>query len=203
VKRRRVWLMYAAGAVAGAAVIGLGFGVGWSVERHLYWVRGTAWCALIALGLTLCASPVGLALRRLGRVNKRAVDETRRALGITTAALATLHVALAVSTYLRDAWASSLELTWLRSGAVAFAILLALWLTSYPALNRRLRVFVFKPLHRLAWVAFALAIHHAMTSPFAPRGWVIVVAVVVLVLAPLRWLRSPRARTEDKEPEAA
>jgi len=202
VRRRQTWLAYAAGALVAAAVIGLGASVAWDVERHLYWIRGSAWCALIALALTLCASPIGRALRRLGHANKRVIDETRRALGITTSALATLHVALALSTYLRDAWREVLELTWLRSGAVAFAILLALWLTSYPALNRRLRVLVFKPLHRLAWVAFALAAHHALTSPFAPRGWVAVVVVVVLVVAPLRLLRA-RPKTETKEPGAA
>ena len=133
-------------------------------------------------------SPIGRALERSGRVSKRRVTVLRRALGITTAALASAHATLALSTYLREAWHHVLAVSWLRSGFVALVILLALWATSYPALVRWAKIRLWKPLHRLAYVAFALALHHALLSPLAPRIGLIALAVIVLGLGVIRWL---------------
>ncbi|MBX3272973.1 MAG: ferric reductase-like transmembrane domain-containing protein [Sandaracinaceae bacterium] len=184
---------YALAALAAAAVIALGVGQPWDVERDLVWIRGTAWCALVALGLALCASPVGAVLVRLGRASPRAVTAARRALGISAGALATLHAGLALATWLSDAWHLALELAWVRSGVLAWAILAALWLTSFPRVVAALRVTLWKPLHRLAYVAFALAVHHALLSPLAPRAPVLSLAALVAALGVLRLVR-PRAR---------
>lgn len=182
------WLTYAAGAIAIGAVIAVGAARGWSVERDHFWIRASAWCALIALSLSLAVSPIGRALERSGRVSRKRITALRRALGITTAALASTHATLALTTYLREAWHHILAVSWLRSGFVALVILLALWATSYPALVRRAKIKLWKPLHRLAYVAFALALHHALLSPLAPRLWLVVVGAVVLGLGVIRWL---------------
>ncbi len=187
--RRAHRLAYAAGLIAAALVLGLGAGISWPFERELFWIRGTAWCALIGLALTLSVSPLGRALVRRKRTRRPLVDRVRRALGITTAALATLHAGLGVATYLRESWPLLLDVPWIRSGVLAWALLSLLWITSYPALVKRARVKLWKPLHRLAYVAFGLAIHHALLSPFAPKAWVLGVGAGVVAVAALRWLR--------------
>ena len=189
---RRDRLPLAAYAIGALAITGVGlYGMQaeWIVERELLWIRGSAWCAIVALGLALCATPVGRVLVRLKRTTPARVTRVRRALGITTAALATLHGTLALFTYLRGSWMHLLDLAWLRSGVIALVILVALWVTSYPIVVKRAKVRLWKPLHRLAYVAFALAVHHAMTSPFAPRAWVLSLAAVVAVVALLRFVR--------------
>ncbi|MCB9597548.1 MAG: ferric reductase-like transmembrane domain-containing protein [Sandaracinaceae bacterium] len=186
---------YALAGLAAGLVIALGAGQEWSIERDLYWIRGSAWCALLALGGALCVTPLGNLLMRAGRADARDLTRVRRALGIAAAALATLHAGLALTTWLADAWRVSLSLTWIRSGVIAWAVLALLWLTSYPTLVARLRVKLWKPLHRLAYVAFALVIHHAMLSPLAPRSWVLTTAVVVVMVGGLRLVRGrPRPR---------
>jgi hypothetical protein len=129
-KRDRLPLTaYAAGALAIVAVGLVGMRSDWIVERELLWIRGSAWCAILTLALTLCATPIGRVLVRLKRMTPARVTRVRRALGITTAALATLHATLALFTYLRGSWMHLLDLTWLRSGLIALAILVALWVT--------------------------------------------------------------------------
>ncbi len=189
--KRLPFVAYALAAAAAAAAIAIGAGAAWDVERALLWIRGTAWAALIALGLALSATPLGKVLVRLGRASPPAVTEARRGLGIAAAGLATLHAGLAMTTWLRDAWGVVLELSWIRSGVLAWAILLALWVTSYPRVVARVGP-LWKPLHRLAYVAFALGLHHAMLSPLAPRGWVLTAGVVVAAIALLRLVRPRR-----------
>ncbi len=191
--RRLPFAAYGLAAAGATLAIALGAGREWAIERDLAWIRGTAWCAMIGLGLSLCATPIGAVLVRLGRATQRQVTAVRRALGISAAALATLHGGLALATWLADAWQVTLTLSWIRSGLLAWAVLAALWLTSFPRLVARLRIAsLWKPLHRLAWVAFALALHHAMLSPFAPRDWVMTTAVVVAAIALLRLVRTRR-----------
>jgi len=175
--------------VALGGVAALGLSAPWDFERQLLWIRGTAWSAFIGLALTLCVSPVGRVLAKRKWCKRASVDRLRRAFGITTAALATAHAALGLTTYLGDSWHLLLELAWVRSGLLAWSVLLALWLTSYPALVKRLRIKLWKPLHRLAFVAFALAAHHALISPFAPRDWVFGTVAVVAAVALLRAVR--------------
>lgn len=191
--RRLPQAAYVLAAGGAALVIAAGAGREWAIERDLAWIRGTAWCAMIGLGLALCATPIGAVLVRLGRATPKHVTAIRRALGISAAALATLHAGLALTTWLSDAWQVTLTLSWIRSGVLAWAVLAALWLTSFPRLVARLRIAsLWKPLHRLAWVAFALALHHAMLSPFAPRDAVMTAAVVVVAIALLRLVRARR-----------
>ena len=199
---RTRWLqpdIYAVGALALAAVLGLGAREPWDLERTLFWTRGTAWCALVSLGLTLSVTPLGRLLARLKRSSMRdaavaRLGRTRRALGITSAALGTAHATLGLVFYVRGSWHLLLDLTWLRSGLLTWAVLLALWLTSYPAFIKRARIKLWKPLHRLTYVAVALAIHHALFSPSAVRLYPLIFTGALLAVSSLRFLPKP-ART--------
>jgi sulfoxide reductase heme-binding subunit YedZ len=176
----------------------LGLSRAFALEREIFWLQASGWGALIALIGALSTSPIA---RVVALARKRSVEAGasafRRALGITAAALATGHAALAISTYLADAWLRTLAVPWMRGGALAWAILAALWLTSYPALVRALRVKLWKPLHRLAYAAALFAFQHAILSPLAPRTWVLIALAGLVLLWPLRLLPRPKARRSD------
>lgn len=177
------------------ALYAIGARTSWSFERELFFVRASGWCALALLACALCATPIGRLAGRFRSNVEPLVSSFRRALGIGAASLATLHGALALSTYLADALARVVELAWIRGGVLAWAVLAALWITSYPRLVRALRVRVWKPLHRLAYVAGLLALQHTLLAPLAPRGWVLGVAAVVLAIGLLRLIPAQRSST--------
>lgn len=168
----------------------------WALERELFWLQASGWCAAGALLLALSATPVGRVLPRV----RPFVSPFRRALGISAAALATLHGALALRTYLAGSLADLLDITWVRAGLIAWAILLPLWITSYPPLVEKLRVRAWKPLHRLAYVAAFFAFQHALLAPMAPRAWVLGVFGAALAVSALRLLA--RRRSGPPAPES-
>ena len=185
------YAIYALATFAVVALGALGTRRGWALERELFWVRASGWCALSLLLSALSATPVGKILRRLGRSSAQ-VAPIRRALGIGAAALATLHGAISLSTYLAGSLDRVLELVWVRAGLLAWAILAALWLTSYPALVRRARIRVWKPLHRLAYVAALFALQHTLLAPLAPREWVLATFGAAIAIGLLRLLPARR-----------
>lgn len=193
--RRAELIVYGLVAAALAAALAWGAQAEWEVERHVRWVRATGWTAIVTLALSLCATPVG---RAMGRVRAgpdgRTVKDVRRALGIGAAALATVHLSLALSTLLDGSLSRLLDVPWMRAGAVAAFVLVLLWASSYPRLVKALRLQHWKLLHRLAYVAGALALHHALTSPMSDPRWLLGLAAVVIALAPLRWLPRRSAR---------
>ena len=162
-------------ALATLALVGLLMWQGggrWEATRMLWLARGTGWSALVALCLALSATPAGRVLCRLapGARVSAWVAAFRRAFGIAAASFALLHAATALGGYLRGAWAAVLSFAYLRAGLVALSILTAMLLTSFPLLVRRLRVRLWKPLHRLGYVAALLVLEHLALSPFAPRA---------------------------------
>lgn len=179
-------VVYGGASAAAIALAAVGLSLPWAFERDLFLVRASGWGALVLLSGALCATPIGRVLGRLRESAGAYVTATRRALGVAAAALATLHGALALSTYLADALERVLELAWIRGGVLAWAVLAALWITSYPRLVRALRVRAWKPLHRLAYVAALLALQHALLAPLAPRGWVLGVFGATLAIGLLR-----------------
>lgn len=187
-------ICYGGALAAMIALFAIGLSITYGLEREIYWLRASGWGAVIALVLALTMTPIG---RVIALVRRRSVEPPiaaiRRALGITAAMLATLHGGLAISTYLSDVWTRTLGVAWMRGGALAWFILAALWITSYPSLVRSLRVKLWKPLHRLAYVAGIFAFQHAILSPLAPRGWVLLAFGIALLLAPLRFLPRPKS----------
>lgn len=198
-------LAYGSSALAVLAIVLWALSVRWSVERELVLVRGTGWCALVALLGSLCATPIG---RLVGRLRKRSVEPVthaaRRAIGIASAGLAGVHASLSLATYLRGSLAPILELAWLRGGLLALSILLALFVTSFPWVVARARVTLWKPLHRLAYVAAFFALQHVSMSPLADRRWVIGVFGAALAVGVLRWIPAQRRSTpsqSESQPE--
>jgi DMSO/TMAO reductase YedYZ heme-binding membrane subunit len=196
-KRAAAIVCYGAAAIAVAGLLTIGLGHTFELERTLYLLRATGWSALVALLLALSASPIA---RLVSAIQKRPLDPIaaafRRALGISAAALASVHAAIAVGGYVE--WDRLLDAAWIRGGLLAWCILAALWITSYPRFVKLARVKLWRPLHRLAYAAGFFALQHAILSPLAPRGWVLFVFGLALVIAPLRLLPRPgRSEADD------
>ena len=156
--------------------------------------RATGWLALGMLALALCATPVQRVLRAVRRDHPVAarVPAWRRRLGIGSAVLAIVHAVASLSGYLRDAWPAVVSWPHLRAGLVAACILVALLITSFPSVVRALRIRLWKPLHRLAYVAALFVLLHLVLSPFAPRGVVVAVFAAVVSIGLLRFVPAPR-----------
>jgi DMSO/TMAO reductase YedYZ heme-binding membrane subunit len=182
-----------------AAAVLAGIGASGLVEpyalaRELVWIRGSGQLAFGALALALCVSPLGALAARVGRgPDPQLLAALRRALGITSACAALLHAALALATYLAGAWSAVLDVPFLRSGALALAVLVALLATSFPALVRALRIRLWKELHWLAFPALLLVLHHQLLSPFADRALVLGLAVALFGVVLARLLPGRRA----------
>jgi len=177
------------------AVAASGLTSNYELVRELAWIRGTGYAALAALLLALTASPLAALARKLGWrwANGATVGAFRRAFGLSAATLASLHAAVALTTYLWGAWEALLHQPFLRSGALALAILLAMALTSFPRLVSALRLELWKQLHVLGFIAALLVLHHLLLSPFASRTLVLCVFLFAALLAPLRLLRRRRS----------
>jgi sulfoxide reductase heme-binding subunit YedZ len=171
-------------------------------DAALLLLRASGWLPALLLALSLSMTPLGaLPLRASLRAR---FARARRPLGMAAGFCALAHVAVATRVYLQsDVIAALREIAWLRSGALALAVLLALLLTSSKRVVRALRLRLWKPLHRFAYVAAALVVHHLLLAPFAPKGAVLMLAAVLglglLVRsakagAALRWRAADRAR---------
>ncbi|AKF03491.1 ferric reductase-like transmembrane domain-containing protein [Sandaracinus amylolyticus] len=143
-------------------------------------LRTSGWAAALLLVATLAMTP-------LSRVLPRA-RSARRALGIASAIGACAHATIATRTYLdwRGLPSAIAGVAWLRSGALALALLLPLLITSFPIATRALRIRAWKPLHRLVYAVAALVLHHVLLAPFAPRAWGIALGAAFAGLAILR-----------------
>jgi sulfoxide reductase heme-binding subunit YedZ len=187
--------LIAAAAVAGA-ILWANSATDWDFLQAQLLSRATGWCAAAALLCALFMTPLG----RLFETSAAALGRTRRALGISAALLASLHAALSLDGPLEDAWEATLTWPWLRAGLTALIILLVLLATSFPRLTRALRVRVWKPLHRLSYLAGALVVLHLFHAPFAPRRLVAAYAALLLLAIAARLL--PRRRQKRSTPRA-
>lgn len=68
----------------------------------------------------------------------------------------------------------------LRAGFAALCILVLLAVTSFRAPVRLLRITLWKPLHRLMYLAAALAVLHLALSPMADPRWIIASAAMLI-----------------------
>lgn len=146
--------------------------------------RGFGDLAFGALCGALCVTPLA---RLLGPARWPGASRVRRALGLAACAAAVPHAVLALSS-----WPSSLLALWnepsLRAGITSLLVLLLLALTSFPALVRRAGLRGWKELHRLAYVALACAVWHAVMQPYAAEAWILGLAAGCLGLGVLRLL---------------
>lgn len=184
-------------SVAALAVVGLlvpSQGGAWDPTRTLWIARGTGWTAVAALMLSLSATPVGrlLALLRPGAKLSPWFAAFRRAFGIAAALLAMVHAVTVLGGYLRGAWAALLSFSYLRAGLLALVILTTMLVTSFPSLVKRLRVRLWKPLHRLGYLAALLVLVHLLLSPYAPRPLTLELFGALFAIALLRLLPAER-----------
>jgi sulfoxide reductase heme-binding subunit YedZ len=176
---------------------------GWDVAREVWLARLSGWVALAFLLLALLATPVArLALLARRPLPNAWVSAVRRACGVASALLATTHALVALSGYLGWNWDVLLHRPYLRAGGVALLVLGALAATSFSRVVQVLRLTVWKELHRLAYVAFALALLHLVLSPFAPRLWTLGVLGAVLLLGFLRIVEPARPGAADEQGDA-
>ncbi|MDH5674115.1 MAG: ferric reductase-like transmembrane domain-containing protein [Myxococcales bacterium] len=201
--RRVVARVVAACSAVGLAAIGIAAVIEpWAETRALVIARGSGWLACGALLTSLCITPLSRLAERLTVAPRarRLAPVVRRALGMASAWLALLHAAVSLAGPL------DLELlplaTWphLRAGASALCVLLLLLATSYGSVVTRLRLTMFRELHRLAFVAAALVLQHALLSAYASRQLVLGVFGAALLFGLLRWLptKGRLAHTEFK-----
>jgi len=176
--------------VYGAVVASYGLG------RELWLLAATGYSALGALFLAMSVSPFIRVVQfaALPWPRPAALAAFRRAFGITAASFALLHASLALSTYLWDAWAVVVSRPFYRSGAIALLLLTALLLTSFPRVVSILRIGHWKALHRLAYAAVLLVLHHLLLSPFAPRMPILIAFGLLFATAGLRLLPARRER---------
>jgi sulfoxide reductase heme-binding subunit YedZ len=198
----------ALGAGFGVALAAIGVSAQGDDDAYTYawaWTRGVGWLALSCLAAALCVSP----LVRLARTLRpgRAVTEGRgmrwrRGLGVAACGGGLIHAASALKAV---PGSEAFDTPGLRAGLACLLILAALGATSFPRVVRRLRLRNWKELHRLAYVAFPIAVFHALQSPFAPLRGLLWLGAGVLLLAQLRWLPK-RSGANDRgvavDPEA-
>lgn len=143
----------------------------------------TGGAAITLLFSSLAMSPIARIAPAAIAMKARAA---RRLLGIASASVALAHAALALPTYLDPlTLAPFVGLPWLRDGALALFILVTLLVTSFPVLQRALRVRAWSALHRLAYLAAIFGSLHALGVPFGGVrvGLAACTATAVLLIA--------------------
>jgi sulfoxide reductase heme-binding subunit YedZ len=187
VKTPARWLpVLAASAIAGGGALAW---TDWDAARWIGASRASGWVAAALLLGSLAATPLGAA------GDREAVKRWRRALGISAALAAIVHLAIGLAGPLWDSLAALWSWPTYRAGTLATAILTLLLATSFPPVVRKLRLRVWKPLHRLAYVAGALVLLHLLRLPFAPLVGVLLFGSALLLLLLWRgglWLRGRR-----------
>ena len=188
------------GATSFATVVGVvaALGVPWAHRL----ISGTGALAIALLLTSLACAPTAALVPNGHAVLRVALKQARRWLGLSATLLALVHAMLAMNGYLGGiVLRPILEVPWLRDGGLALTILVALSLTSFPAITRALRVRAWSALHRLVYLGAALAAIHALGAPFgAVSGGVLAsLAVLVLLVArPIAWaIRSKRPAPES------
>jgi methionine sulfoxide reductase heme-binding subunit len=186
---RIVLTLVASGAV-GVVMIGL--------SQHYAPLR--TWEVVRALGWLASACLVGaLAVTPLQRVLRSPLlPALRRSLGLAAASCGAVH-ATAALLGLPGLAAGVLSDAWLRAGVAAFLLLLALFITSFDAPLRRLRLQHWKELHRLIYPAALCVALHALLGPYGTPALELTLAVCVALLLALRICLALVSKTSPTE----
>lgn len=188
--RQAAYVTYGSFALAGAVIVGSAWTMPWAPERELWLARATGWAAVTALMLALVATPASRLLRfaTSRHVPTARITTLRRSFGVASAWLAAIHGAWTFFVYLDASWSAVSYWPYLRAGVAALAILLALLATSYPRIVRGLRIRLWKPLHRLAYVAAILVFQHLLLAPLAPKRLVFGLFAALAAVQLMRFL---------------
>jgi sulfoxide reductase heme-binding subunit YedZ len=146
--------------------------------------------ALVLLLASLACTP-------LGRLGLRVLTPARRIWGLAAFWYALAHVALYVSLEqgfdLHELWIDITKRRFIIVGAAAFSILAVLAITSPASMVRRLGGVRWRRLHRLVYVAAALAVVHFVWKVKADATEPFIFGGVLLVLLLARVVMSQRA----------
>lgn len=169
-------------AIAAALAIGVALALASTAPSDHALARATGGAAISLLLASLACSSLASLASPAWALGLRAA---RRRVGIASALVASLHAAIAFSNYVVPMQLGPiLALPWLRQGALALAISWVLAATSFPIVQRVLRVRAWSALHRLVYPAVLLAAAHVLTEPFgSARFGTLVVALTGFLLA--------------------
>ena len=159
------------------------------VDRIVNVCRISGYGAFGLLAATLLVTPLVRAAKCFGYVlpKEDAVTISKR-LGLASGLMAIAHSAIALYSYLGLDLTATIYRPFLRSGVLALGILALLMVTSSARLVSMIRFDLWKPLHRLVYVAALLVVHHMLLSPFAPRQLTLILFTAVSALMLLRFL---------------
>ena len=177
-----------AGLLCAAAIM---HGDGHAYSGSVGLVRGLGYVGLFALVLALCVTPAASLVRRVTSPSR-----LRRALGLAALGCGAMHASIALGVVPGGIFAIWREPA-LRAGVMTLWIVLLLGVTSFPVVVRALHLQQWKELHRLAYVALACALWHALLQPFAPAFWLIVLASACALLLGLRLLPKRKPTQPD------
>lgn len=155
----------------------------WDMAEGLLCARVSGYGAIALLVVSQMVSPLQLIFRirgcALGNLRK-----IRKWAGIAAAILAICHVGLMSLSYLQGDFTVVLEHAWLRAGAAAFILLLALLVSSF---NPTIRILgrLWKMLHRCSYFLIFLIVLHLWGAPrSAAISYIGLLYFGVLVLLP-------------------
>ncbi|MDA8017003.1 MAG: ferric reductase-like transmembrane domain-containing protein [Thermoanaerobaculia bacterium] len=198
------WIAYGTATAATLVIWAVDWSIPWVAERELWLSRASGWAACTALALTLSMTPLSRAFvwATARPISGAQITALRRALGISSAWLALLHGAWSFVVYLDAAWTAVSYWPYLRAGLAALVVLLVLLSTSFAGFNRRLRIRLWKPLHRLSYIAGLLVFQHLLLAPFAPKRLVLGLVALLLCIELARFLPRRSKGVEERDREA-
>jgi sulfoxide reductase heme-binding subunit YedZ len=166
-------------ALGAACVVMIGVRQPYAPLRTWAVVRALGWLASGCLVGALAVTPLQRVLR------SPLLPALRRSLGLAAASCGAIHATAALFG-LPGLAASVLSLPWLRAGLAAFLLLVLLFITSFAAPLRRLRLQHWKELHRLIYPAALCVAVHALLGPFGTPAFELALAACVVLLLALR-----------------
>lgn len=183
-------------AALGAAITAAYAADAYAPVRSLRLANASGWLAGSLLTLALCVTPVQRILARTGRSRPVWLAPLRRSLGIAAASCGLAHAVYALFV-LPGIAGLVVSVPWLRAGLLTLCILLALLLTSFDGVLRRLRLQHWKELHRLVYPAALLLALHVLLGPYGSVAIEVSFFSALACLLMLRFLPARAAREES------
>ena len=143
----------------------------WEAQQLL--IRETGLLAFGLFGASLLCTPLRSLAKRLGGRMPNLLP-WRRSLGLAATFVGAIHMLVIYQLHIGDApifgaWFQP----YAQAGAAALVLLGILSMTSFPTLNKRLKIRHWKTLHRLVFVIFFLLLLHVLLGPHLPSKWVL------------------------------
>lgn len=191
-RRRAARIVLALSAPGAAFVVWMGLREPYPALQSWAGVRALGWLASAYLVGALAITPLQRWLRW------PLLPALRRSLGLAAASCGVVH-ATAALLGLPGLAAMVLSVAWLRGGLAALLLLVAMFITSFDTVLRRLRLQHWKELHRLIYPAALCVVLHALLGPFGTPALELMLAAAVVLLIVLRMCLALVAKTNSVE----